>query len=125
MGFRPPSPSPMGSNLMGLLLLAIVVAFIGDIYGVRADDADDRPFAGLEPFTPSPPYVYPLKTCGPEEATCSNGECVLKADVCNNHPDCSDGSDEFNCSKFIMLWIELLKRSVLINSHIFRIGLLV
>ena len=51
--------------------------------------ADDKP--------PGP--ILPLKTCGPTEATCANGDCVLKSDVCDGSYDCSDGSDERNCSK--------------------------
>ena len=49
--------------------------------------------------TAETPPPAPLVTCGPDEATCSNGECILKSQVCNKVQDCSDGSDERNCRK--------------------------
>jgi low-density lipoprotein receptor-related protein 1 (alpha-2-macroglobulin receptor) len=33
-------------------------------------------------------------TCGPLEATCLDGECILKSEMCDGTMDCSDGSDE-------------------------------
>lgn len=39
--------------------------------------------------------------CTPEEFTCKNsdGECIPMSWVCDQNPDCSDGSDETACSK--------------------------
>ena len=40
-------------------------------------------------------------TCGSDQATCQNGECILRSGLCDGHTDCSDGSDENFCnSKF-------------------------
>lgn len=39
--------------------------------------------------------------CQYDEATCSNGECIPKSYVCNDRLDCTDGSDEMRCSKFL------------------------
>lgn len=40
--------------------------------------------------------------CTPEEFTCksTDGECIPMSWVCDQNPDCSDGSDEQNCSKY-------------------------
>lgn len=46
------------------------------------------------------PTAKPLVTCGPDQATCANSDCVLKTKVCNGNYDCSDGSDERNCSEY-------------------------
>uniref|UniRef100_A0A915HKJ2 Basement membrane-specific heparan sulfate proteoglycan core protein n=1 Tax=Romanomermis culicivorax TaxID=13658 RepID=A0A915HKJ2_ROMCU len=35
--------------------------------------------------------------CGPEEATCNNGECVRRSSICDGEYDCRDRSDEINC----------------------------
>ena len=37
-------------------------------------------------------------TCLPWEFTCSSGECVAFDSRCNGRQECSDGSDERNCS---------------------------
>ena len=42
-----------------------------------------------------------VKTCKPEEFTCSNGQCIPKGWFCDASEDCIDGSDEQNCSKFV------------------------
>lgn len=41
------------------------------------------------------------EACGPEEFTCRGkpGECVPLTWMCDDNPDCSDGSDEKACSK--------------------------
>lgn len=50
-------------------------------------------------FPEERPPALPSRTCGPAEATCANGDCVLKSLVCDGNFDCADGSDERNCSK--------------------------
>lgn len=37
-------------------------------------------------------------TCSPAEFTCSSGQCISKNFVCNGQDDCSDGSDEVDCT---------------------------
>uniref|UniRef100_UPI00398F4E0B membrane frizzled-related protein n=1 Tax=Pristiophorus japonicus TaxID=55135 RepID=UPI00398F4E0B len=37
-------------------------------------------------------------TCGPHEFSCINGQCEALQWVCDGWNDCSDGSDEMNCS---------------------------
>lgn len=36
--------------------------------------------------------------CGPNQATCMNGECIIKSKICDGIFDCADGSDENSCS---------------------------
>lgn len=43
------------------------------------------------------PTTRPPTACGLNEATCMNGECVAKHEVCDGDQDCSDGSDEVRC----------------------------
>ena len=35
------------------------------------------------------------------EFTCADGTCISKLDVCNSFDDCSDRSDEFNCTRSV------------------------
>ena len=39
------------------------------------------------------------KTCRPEQFTCFNGQCIPQGWICDDSEDCTDGSDEQNCSK--------------------------
>ena len=43
----------------------------------------------------------PAVTCPPGFFTCANGKCVEFEMVCNGVPECSDGSDESNCSMYL------------------------
>ena len=52
-----------------------------------------------DPFSADRPPAVPLKTCGPDQATCVNGDCVSRSLVCDGNFDCADGSDERNCRK--------------------------
>jgi len=46
------------------------------------------------------PRCFPLLILfsGCLEAQCENGQCVRREQLCDNFPDCVDGSDERNCS---------------------------
>lgn len=41
------------------------------------------------------------KTCKPEQFTWSNGQCIPQGCICDDSEDCTYGSDEQNCSKFV------------------------
>nr|QYB17310.1 heparan sulfate proteoglycan [Laodelphax striatellus] len=51
----------------------------------------------VEPF-PQQPVTRPPEACALDEATCSNGDCIKKQEVCNGRYDCTDGSDEQRCN---------------------------
>uniref|UniRef100_A0A182NMM6 Terribly reduced optic lobes n=1 Tax=Anopheles dirus TaxID=7168 RepID=A0A182NMM6_9DIPT len=42
-------------------------------------------------------YQRPPSACAANEATCMNGDCILKTQICDRHRDCADGSDEAGC----------------------------
>lgn len=48
-------------------------------------------------------HLIGMKNCTADEFTChsGNGECVALAWMCDGHRDCSDGSDEAECSKIL------------------------
>lgn len=41
------------------------------------------------------------KTCGPHEFQCKNNNCIQMLHGCDSQNDCSDNSDEENCSKYL------------------------
>ncbi|XP_064212839.1 basement membrane-specific heparan sulfate proteoglycan core protein [Tribolium castaneum] len=45
-----------------------------------------------------PPPIRPPTACALHEATCSNGDCIPKHQVCDEKYDCTDGSDENRCN---------------------------
>ena len=49
-------------------------------------------------------FLFTGKHCNDEEFECdkivygsNSRQCIRNIYVCDNHPDCDDGSDEFNC----------------------------
>lgn len=42
--------------------------------------------------------INPCADCSADEFTCGSGECAKLTDVCDKKQDCSDFSDEINCS---------------------------
>ncbi|XP_041762389.1 basement membrane-specific heparan sulfate proteoglycan core protein isoform X4 [Anopheles merus] len=43
-------------------------------------------------------HQRPPTACGVNEATCMNGNCILKSQICDGRQDCADNSDENGCS---------------------------
>ena len=39
--------------------------------------------------------------CGPGQFLCDNNRCIGRSKMCNGNDDCSDGSDERQCSKYL------------------------
>ncbi|XP_050085737.1 basement membrane-specific heparan sulfate proteoglycan core protein isoform X14 [Anopheles aquasalis] len=45
-------------------------------------------------------HERPPSACAVDEATCSNGACIRKSQICDGNSDCDDGSDETSCSVY-------------------------
>ncbi|KAH8387838.1 hypothetical protein KR093_009841, partial [Drosophila rubida] len=44
-------------------------------------------------------HERPTTACSEYQATCMNGECIDKSNICDGVPHCSDSSDEHSCSQ--------------------------
>lgn len=51
----------------------------------------------LQPPTTLTP---PDGRCQPDEATCSNGQCIPRDYLCDGEQDCSDSTDELSCGEY-------------------------
>ena len=66
------------------------------------------------PFTSAP--------CGPNQFRCESGQCIDGNPRCDNHKNCSDGSDEKGCSKLDKHYNILLKTDVAMRAFAFHNG---
>jgi hypothetical protein len=74
--------------------------YVCEAVGFSASDPGSRVsvYLKVEPWIDV--TVRPLESCGLNEATCSNKQCILKTKVCDGQIDCLDGSDETRCNMF-------------------------
>ncbi|XP_060879808.1 basement membrane-specific heparan sulfate proteoglycan core protein isoform X7 [Metopolophium dirhodum] len=74
--------------------------YVCEAIGFSASDPGSRVsvFLKVEPWIDV--TVRPIESCGLNEATCSNKQCILKTKVCDGQIDCLDGSDETRCNMF-------------------------
>ena len=72
-------------------------------------------------------FVFPLLStegvgpgCAEREFECDNGHCILQDYRCDLHQDCSDGSDERDCSGWLHYHL-YLKTVFISRSYIFSL----
>lgn len=51
---------------------------------------------------PGDELTTPAPTCGEGQQACNNGKCYYPAEACNFKDDCGDGTDERDCSKYLI-----------------------
>lgn len=71
-----------------------------------------------------PPGVNVVETdfvskCYANEFTCSSGECIPMTSICDQKPDCFDGSDEISCGKHLFALLLLTPSLTSLNSLLF------
>ncbi|UYV67717.1 HSPG2 [Cordylochernes scorpioides] len=96
---------PNSTDVHGRLTMPNIQPIYGGVYlctAIVAQAPASSPkasFLTVQPYTPpTNPPTRPLWACRTDEATCKNGECILKAYVCDGDYDCTDRSDESSCS---------------------------
>ena len=49
--------------------------------------------------------IYYIIACTSYQWSCDNGQCISSYQRCDGYPDCTDGSDEVGCRKFVKGWL--------------------
>lgn len=54
---------------------------------------------GFKVFSSSYSLPFISAPCAPNQFRCESGQCIVGNPKCDDHKNCSDGSDEEGCSK--------------------------
>ena len=60
--------------------------------------------------------VMLFSECYSDETKCDNGPCILKESLCDGKKDCTDNSDELNCSKTGLVSSSCLSVTAILSS---------